>query len=67
MENITLVTFDYVCKFHSITNDLVLMDNDFARDYKHIMDKVNLHECTHSYFGDAVVMRHFERLVVPFF
>lgn len=52
MENISLVTWDY----H------LLLDENFAREYKLLFDTVNIHEATHSYFGDALVIRHFEHV-----
>lgn len=50
MENISLVTWSY--RF--------LMDEVWAQERKHLMDIVNLHEMTHTYFGDLLVIRHFE-------
>ena len=52
MENISLVTWRMS----------LILDETFAKEYKIVFDKVNLHECTHSYFGDALVIRHFEHV-----
>ncbi|KAL0491854.1 aminopeptidase [Acrasis kona] len=52
MENITLVTFDF----------LFLMNKDITKEFQQLTDMINLHECAHSYFGDAVVIRHFEHV-----
>ncbi|MGQ0614835.1 MAG: M1 family aminopeptidase [Planctomycetaceae bacterium] len=50
MENISLVTWD----------DLFLLDEALASEWVRRVDSVNIHEMAHSYFGDAVVCRHFE-------
>jgi aminopeptidase N len=50
MENISLVSWD----------NLFLLDQNYAREWKVTTDIVVLHECAHSYFGDALVIRHFE-------
>eukprot|EP01130_Rhizamoeba_saxonica_P009983 TRINITY_DN4086_c0_g1_i2.p1 TRINITY_DN4086_c0_g1~~TRINITY_DN4086_c0_g1_i2.p1 ORF type:complete len:608 (-),score=128.28 TRINITY_DN4086_c0_g1_i2:268-2091(-) len=50
MENITLTTFDHV----------FLLDDIWKHDWQYLTDQVNIHEMTHSYFGDSVVIRHFE-------
>eukprot|EP00276_Gloeochaete_wittrockiana_P010804 CAMPEP_0184647398 /NCGR_PEP_ID=MMETSP0308-20130426/4314_1 /TAXON_ID=38269 /ORGANISM="Gloeochaete witrockiana, Strain SAG 46.84" /LENGTH=897 /DNA_ID=CAMNT_0027078317 /DNA_START=88 /DNA_END=2781 /DNA_ORIENTATION=- len=50
MENISLVTFA----------DTFLMDEISGQEYQHYVDLVVIHEMAHSYFGDAVVIRHFE-------
>lgn len=49
MENISLVTWD----------DKFMLDETMAREWKYIMDLVNVHEMSHSYFGDAVVSYDF--------
>jgi len=50
MENISLVTYD----------DVFLLDEKTNDEYNLVTDSVNIHEMAHSYFGDAVVCRHFE-------
>ncbi len=50
MENITLVTWDQV----------FLLDETLAREHGELVDSINIHEMAHSYFGDALVCRHFE-------
>jgi aminopeptidase N len=50
MENISLVTWDSV----------FLLDKKLAVEWKWLVDSIVLHECAHSYFGDALVIRHFE-------
>jgi aminopeptidase N len=50
MENISLVTWDSV----------FLLDKKLAVEWKWLVDSIVLHECSHSYFGDALVIRHFE-------
>jgi len=50
MENISLVTWDQV----------LLLDKHLASEWKQMVDSVNIHEMAHSYFGDALVVRHFE-------
>ncbi|MFN0058750.1 MAG: M1 family aminopeptidase [Planctomycetota bacterium] len=50
MENISLVVWDSVC----------LCDEKLAAELGHRFDSVNIHEMAHSYFGDALVCRHFE-------
>jgi aminopeptidase N len=52
MENITLTTWD----------QRFLCDEQWARDFQLYTDEVNCHEMTHSYFGDSVVIRHFEHV-----
>ena len=49
MENISLVTWD----------DKFMLDETMAREQKYIMDLINIHEMSHSYFGDAVVSYDF--------
>ncbi|MCF7823211.1 MAG: HEAT repeat domain-containing protein [Candidatus Marinimicrobia bacterium] len=49
MENISLVTWD----------DKFMLDENMAREWKYIMDLINVHEMSHSYFGDAVVSYDF--------
>jgi len=50
MENISLVTWD----------DVMVLDETLASELQRRIDSVNIHEMAHSYFGDAVVCRHFE-------
>jgi aminopeptidase N len=50
MENISLVCW----------SDLFLLDERLAREQKYLTDIVNIHEMAHSYFGNALVIRHFE-------
>jgi len=50
MENISLVTWD----------ETFLMDEANGAERGHVTDSVNIHEMAHSYFGDAIVCRHFE-------
>eukprot|EP00741_Cyanophora_paradoxa_P003104 tig00000670_g3013.t1 len=50
MENLTLVTFD----------ESFLMDPVLGREYQHLVNLVVIHEMGHAYFGDAVVIRHFD-------
>jgi aminopeptidase N len=52
MENISLVTWDE--SFYMFGDSLHHEEREV------MMDRVNIHEMGHSYFGDAVVMRHFE-------
>ncbi len=49
MENISLVTWD----------DKFMLDENMAREWQYIMDLINVHEMSHSYFGDAVVSYDF--------
>jgi len=49
MENISLVTWD----------DKFMLDETMAREWKYIMDLINVHEMSHSYFGDALVSYDF--------
>jgi len=49
MENISLVTWD----------DKFMLDRTMAKEWKYIMDLINVHEMSHSYFGDAVVSYDF--------
>ena len=49
MENISLVTWD----------DKFMLDENMAREWQYIMDLINVHEMSHSYFGDAVVAYDF--------
>ncbi|NQV29259.1 MAG: hypothetical protein HQ508_00085 [Candidatus Marinimicrobia bacterium] len=49
MENISLVTWD----------DKFMLDEKMAREWQYIMDLINVHEMSHSYFGDAVVSYDF--------
>ncbi len=41
MENITLTTFD----------DVFLLDAKYTREYQWVVDEINVHEMSHSYFG----------------
>ncbi len=49
MENISLVSWD----------DKFMLDDTMAKEWKYIMDLINVHEMSHSYFGDAVVAYDF--------
>ena len=49
MENISLVTWD----------EFFLMDEALHAEWGWVLDLVNLHEMSHSWFGDAVVCRDF--------
>ena len=49
MENISLVSWD----------DKFILDKTMAKEWKYIMDLINVHEMSHSYFGDAVVSYDF--------
>ena len=49
MENISLVTWD----------DKFMLDETMAKEWQYIMDLINVHEMSHSYFGDAVVAYDF--------
>ncbi|KAI8879234.1 hypothetical protein K501DRAFT_257181 [Backusella circina FSU 941] len=50
MENISLVTWI----------DIFVQDETNALEFKQITDEVNIHEMAHTYFGDLLVIRHFE-------
>ncbi|MCZ6786304.1 MAG: M1 family metallopeptidase [Planctomycetota bacterium] len=50
MENISLVTWD----------ERLLVDEVLGSEFAYFVDAVNIHEMAHSYFGDAIVCRHFE-------
>ena len=50
MENISLVTWD----------ETLVLDPALHPELGMRVDSVNIHEMAHSYFGDAVVCRHFE-------
>ncbi|KAJ3410419.1 hypothetical protein HDV05_003803 [Chytridiales sp. JEL 0842] len=52
MENISLVTY----------TDLLMLDQRLEKELLYRVDSVNLHEMAHTYFGDLVVMRHFEHV-----
>ncbi len=41
---------------------LFLCDETWAKEFQLLTDEVNVHEMAHSYFGDSVVMRHFEHV-----
>lgn len=49
MENISLVSWD----------EIFVMDETLAEEFTWLVDQVNIHEMAHSYFGDAIVCRHF--------
>lgn len=49
MENISLVTWD----------DAFVLDEVLAREWSPLVDRINVHELAHSYFGDAIVMEDF--------
>lgn len=49
MENISLVTWD----------DAFILDEVLAREWGPLVDRINVHELAHSYFGDAIVMEDF--------
>lgn len=49
MENITLTTWD----------DRFVCDASVHREFKRLVDSINVHEMAHSYFGDLVVCRDF--------
>eukprot|EP01103_Thecamoeba_quadrilineata_P014938 TRINITY_DN4575_c0_g1_i1.p1 TRINITY_DN4575_c0_g1~~TRINITY_DN4575_c0_g1_i1.p1 ORF type:complete len:885 (-),score=193.57 TRINITY_DN4575_c0_g1_i1:87-2741(-) len=51
MENISLTTWD----------DSFVMDETYAKEMRiSTIDAINVHEMAHSYFGDSLVIRHFE-------
>ncbi|KAI8375207.1 peptidase family M1-domain-containing protein [Blakeslea trispora] len=50
MENISLVTWI----------ETLLLDETLALERKQLVDCVNIHEMAHTYFGDLLVIRHFE-------
>lgn len=50
MENISLVTY----------NTYFTLDARRALEIGHLTDAVNVHEMAHTYFGDLLVIRHFE-------
>ncbi|KAJ8654161.1 hypothetical protein O0I10_010237 [Lichtheimia ornata] len=50
MENISLVTW----------TDTFVIDEKNALERKYLTDLVNVHEMAHTYFGDLLVIRHFE-------
>jgi aminopeptidase N len=52
MENISIPSFGF-----SFVHDELL-----SKEYKWNTDRVNIHECAHSYFGDSVVIKHFEHV-----
>jgi aminopeptidase N len=52
MENISLVTWSH--RF--------IMDEVWAKEFKLPMDTVNIHEMAHTYFGDLIVIRHFDQV-----
>lgn len=49
MENISLVSW----------NDMVVLDETLATEWRAVVDSVNVHEMAHAYFGDAIVCRDF--------
>jgi aminopeptidase N len=50
MENISLVSW----------SPMFVMDETWASERKMVTDTVNIHEMAHTYFGDSVVIKHFE-------
>jgi aminopeptidase N len=52
MENISLVSWE----------DKFILNKDLAREFKYITDLINVHEMSHSYFGDAVVSHDFSQV-----
>ncbi|KAL6074450.1 Peptidase family m1 domain containing protein [Balamuthia mandrillaris] len=50
MENITLTTW----------GDVFLVDEGLSEEWQYVVDSINIHEMSHSFFGDALVIRHFE-------
>eukprot|EP00743_Colponemidia_sp_Colp-15_P011017 GILK01012226.1.p1 GENE.GILK01012226.1~~GILK01012226.1.p1 ORF type:complete len:869 (-),score=115.44 GILK01012226.1:273-2879(-) len=50
MENISLVTW----------GQQWLLDEQLEKEWRVLFDQINIHEMAHSYFGDALVCRHFE-------
>jgi len=50
MENISLVSWD----------ELFVCDGTSQPEFGWVVESINLHEMSHSYFGDAIVCRHFE-------
>jgi len=50
MENISLVTW----------SDQYLFDKKLAPERRGLFDSINVHEMAHSYFGDAMIIKHFE-------
>ncbi|KAJ3103855.1 hypothetical protein HDU97_009774 [Phlyctochytrium planicorne] len=50
MENISLVTY----------TERFLIDEIAAKDFSDSVESVNVHEMAHTYFGDLLVIRHFE-------
>ncbi|KAI8915223.1 hypothetical protein DFJ77DRAFT_461715 [Powellomyces hirtus] len=52
MENISFVTW----------GQRLLMDENYASDRQLELDSVNIHEMAHTYFGDLLVIRHFEHV-----
>ncbi len=52
MENISLVTWD----------DKFMLDETMSREWQYIMDLINVHEMSHSYFGDALVAYDFSHV-----
>ncbi|KAI8146509.1 peptidase family M1-domain-containing protein [Fennellomyces sp. T-0311] len=52
MENISLVTWSDIC----------IMDEKLVKERKYVIDTINVHEMAHTYFGDLLVIRHFEHV-----
>ncbi|EGF83858.1 hypothetical protein BATDEDRAFT_84588 [Batrachochytrium dendrobatidis JAM81] len=52
MENISFVTW----------LDRYIQDEKLATEISHHIDGVNIHEMAHTYFGDLLVIRHFEHV-----
>jgi len=49
MENISLVSWD----------EMLVLDETLAKEWTWLLDQINLHEMSHSYFGDAIVCRDY--------
>ncbi|MCA8939741.1 MAG: hypothetical protein KDB07_08040, partial [Planctomycetes bacterium] len=49
MENISLVSWD----------DVFVLDEQLAPEWTWLVDQINLHEMSHTYFGDHIVCRDF--------
>lgn len=52
MENISLVSWE----------EMFMLDDDLATEWRWLVDQVNVHEMAHSYFGDSVVCRDFSHV-----
>lgn len=49
MENISLVSWE----------DQFVLDETMAKEWTWLVDQINLHEMSHSYFGDAIICRDY--------